>query len=251
MLSISNVDDTTLKKILVENKNISVAAHNAPNTYVLSGGEKDVQQLRAALDKNKMGVEPSIRAVILHVNRAFHSPFMSEAAEVLEKFLLDVNINPPKIPVTSNVTGTWMGEEMLETKYWGDHMRGTVRFVENVKCLAQWLPTSVIEVGPGSTLCKLMARCYTHEQQQKKKKIEKEEDGGENDKDEATTLPQLVPSMRHPKATDVTDSHVFQTMLGILWCNGVSCDWNKYHRTRAIGNGSAVPSKKKKVPLPG
>ena len=38
-------------------------------------------------------------------------------------------------------------------------MRQTVRFKENVDKVIKWKPTAIIEIGPGSTLSKLISKC--------------------------------------------------------------------------------------------
>ena len=158
MLSISNIDQETLANILQEHSGVTVATHNAPGMYVLSGTPEHIQTLHASLTSKPPSEKT--RIVLLRVNRAFHSPLMDGAAQKLEEFLENVEIKSPSIPVTSNVTGNWMGDECREPKYWGDHMRGTVRFVDNAKCLSQWSTAAIVEVGPGSTLCKLLTKCW-------------------------------------------------------------------------------------------
>ena len=240
MLSISNIDQETLANILQEHSGVTVATHNAPGMYVLSGTPEHIQTLHASLTSKPPSEKT--RIVLLRVNRAFHSPLMDGAAQKLEEFLENVEIKSPSIPVTSNVTGNWMGDECREPKYWGDHMRGTVRFVDNAKCLSQWSTAAIVEVGPGSTLCKLLTKCWAADVQ---------DVNGVKDvkdvKDVTFRPPPLVPSMRHPKATDVSDSNVFHATLGKLWCCGISANWKTYHEKRRTKK-DRIPQK---ISLPG
>ena len=242
MLSISKIDQKSLSNILTQHVGVTVATHNAPGMYVLSGTPKDIQTLHASLTANPPSEKT--RIVLLKVNRAFHSPLMDEAAKMLEDFLKQVEMKSPSIPVTSNVTGNWMGDECREPKYWGDHMRGTVRFVDNAKCLAQWSAAAIVEVGPGSTLCKLLTKCWT-------KLVTAESSVSSLPPPSLSTTPPLVPSMRHPKATDVSDSHVFHATLGKLWCSGVSANWKTYHEKRRNQKNRDDERTPRKISLPG
>ena len=249
MVSISNMNETMLNMVLQEHPGVTIATHNAPGMYVLSGTPDDVQKLQHQFTTTPVttaSAKPTKppRIVLLRVNRAFHSPLMDEAATKLETFLKNVEMRAPSIPVTSNVSGGWMGDECCDPKYWGDHMRGTVRFVENAKCLAQWKPSAVVEVGPGSTLCKLLTKCWGAG----------ESGGGQTPTLTSSTLsmPPLMPSMRHPKATDVADTQVFHATLGKLWCKGVSADWQSFHKNRRLKiDGKTSMRAPRKIALPG
>ena len=213
MLSIK-MEKERVQALLKEYPGVAVAAHNAPKYFVMSGSEEMITKMQDDL------MSKGLRAVKLHVNRAFHSNFMNEAATRLESFLSSQTLAPPSIPMTSNVTGGWLDEDdALSPQYWGKHMRQTVRFKENVDKVIKWKPTAIIEIGPGSTLSKLISKClplHTLE-----------------------SAPLIVQTMRHPKDNLTSDSRALSGALCSLWSAGVRIDWN------ALFSGA------RRVPVPG
>ena len=57
----------------------------------------------------------ALKAVVLAVSGAFHTPLMQPAREALEAVLASVTINEPRIPIYSNVTGEpfWGAADIL------------------------------------------------------------------------------------------------------------------------------------------
>ncbi|MGI9013172.1 MAG: ACP S-malonyltransferase [Phycisphaerales bacterium] len=84
------------------------ANFNAPGQIVLSG------RLDACKRAEELAVEHGFRAQALAVAGAFHSPLMKSAADGLEDALDDIEFQPPKVPVWSNVTGKPHDPENME-----------------------------------------------------------------------------------------------------------------------------------------
>lgn len=64
-----------------------------------------------------------------------------------------VKLNKPTIPYISNLSGKWISEqEVMDTRYWVQHLREAVRFNDGIKELLKKENTVFIEVGPGRTL---------------------------------------------------------------------------------------------------
>ena len=96
------------------------------------------------------------KAVKLAVSGAFHSPFMSSAADALAEYLEGVELKDPEIPVYSNVTAQ---------PYEGDYkalvaaqVKSPVKWQKTVENLAQQGADSFIEVGVGKTLTGLIRK---------------------------------------------------------------------------------------------
>nr|AQS99303.1 type I polyketide synthase [Gambierdiscus excentricus] len=189
-----------------------LAAVNSPVHAVVSGEETAVDalelELRAAGKK----------CTKLHVKKAFHSGLVARAADMLRGLGLpsqpDGSAPAAAVPVASNFTGGWLSSMQLrDGSYWASHMRGTVRWRENVeKLLTQWQPTAVLEVGPGNALSTLTAKCVGANQ----------------------SAPVFVQGMRHPKATSTEDVEALLGALGQLWEAGFTVDWRALH-TKVLG----------------
>eukprot|EP00939_MAST-03C_sp_MAST-3C-sp1_P000987 g987.t1 len=148
--------DGICDKILRLCPTLALAASNAPGYFVFSGLPDDVSS--AAVTVSKQYADARVKP--LRVNRAFHSTHMKGAAVVCEKSLESVSMRPPRVAMSSNVSGDLAGEEVCQPKYWRQHMEGTVEFAKNVTKLSRAFdPQAVVEVGPGSALVKLWQKC--------------------------------------------------------------------------------------------
>ncbi|MFI0424341.1 SDR family NAD(P)-dependent oxidoreductase [Spongiactinospora sp. 9N601] len=127
----------------IEGLDLSIAAVNGPNAVVLSG-------VREVLEEFAAGVE--WRSRWLRVSHAFHSglmdPMLADFAEAAAK----VTYASPRIPLVSNVSGTWAGPEVCSPEYWVEHVRRTVRFEDGVAAMAQDGVTRFVEIGPDGVL---------------------------------------------------------------------------------------------------
>ncbi len=78
---------------------VTQANINSESQVVLSGAKAGITEAA------KLAGEMKLKAVVLAVAGAFHSPFMASAREKLAGFLKDVPFQAPRIPVLANVTG--------------------------------------------------------------------------------------------------------------------------------------------------
>ncbi len=148
---------------------VLVAANfNAPGQVVLSGSKSACE--RAAAEAQKMG----LRATVLAVAGAFHSPLMQPAATRLATALSKATIRDPRCPVLSNVTGvphqTGTGITIRAETAGADGIRK--RLVDQLtmpvrwEACCRWLGGNVAgsagaelhEMAPGKTLAGLMRR---------------------------------------------------------------------------------------------
>lgn len=129
---------------------------NAPGQVVLSGSSEAVAR---AADAAK---ERGIRAAVLDVAGAFHSPLMQPAADRLAEELAKVDIMPMKCPVVSNVTG----EAFVEGEVAARLAQGLVSEVRWEKCVRKLIgvagemqnETEFVELAPGRTLSGMMRK---------------------------------------------------------------------------------------------
>ncbi len=191
---------------------LSIAALNAPGRSVVSGPEDSIAALAEQL------AERGVRARRLHTSHAFHSGMMEP---ILAPFLDEVrrvDLQPPRIPYVSNLTGTWIrDEEATDPGYWAKHLRCAVRFADGVGELLAEPGRVLLEVGPGNTLAGLAKRHPQRRPQQ----------------------PALA-SIRHPKSKQSDDRAQFSDILSELWLAGVDIDWQGFYGDE----------RRRRVPLP-
>ena len=182
---------------------LALAAINNPSMCVVSGPTPSIAALEERLASQSVA---SRRLVTSH---AFHSRMMDPILAEFEQRLRTIRLNPPRIPYLSNVTGTWIQpEEATDPAYWARHLRGTVRFSDNLSELLSNPANILVEVGPGNVLASLArqqggsaARAYT-------------------------TLPhrhETTPALRSALTT-----------LGHLWTQGVDVDWTKLNNPASV-----------------
>jgi acyl transferase domain-containing protein/acyl carrier protein len=139
----------------------------------------------------------------LRTQRAFHSGLMDAILEPFNRVLRGVKLRTPALPYVSNVTGDWIREdEATDIGYWLRHVTEPVRFAKGIKTIVQEHNPVLVEIGPGTTLCRLAKLEAQH----------------------SVVLP-TIGSPDKESETPFEASHFYQT-LGQLWLCGVDIDWN-------------------------
>ena len=138
---------------LAADEDVDVANINAPGQIVISG---ELAKVEAAVGVAKeYGIR---RATMLNVAGAYHSRLMESAYEKLGEVLLQVQMQPPRFPVISNVTGEEVKtpEEIRQTLQ--DQVTSTVRWTDCMERLLDLGCDFFIELGPGGVLAGLLRR---------------------------------------------------------------------------------------------
>ena len=75
-----------------------------------------------------------------------------------EAYLKAAFLSKPKIPIVSNLTGTWLTDaQARDPAYWRAHLRSKVKFAAGDESLLAEDPTRIyIEVGPGRSMASLV-----------------------------------------------------------------------------------------------
>ena len=170
---------------------ISIAACNGPDNTVVSGKSQVLSKLYKRLDKEKILYRE------LKVSHAFHSALMDPILEEFREVAGDIQLVAPHIPIISDVSGDLGGDEMLESKYWSEHIRKPVQFYDSMKTTKKIGCTVYLEIGPNPVLLGMGRKCI---------KVEESE---------------WLPSMRHNKG----DWEQMLSSLGKLYVRGNSPDW--------------------------
>lgn len=132
---------------------LSIAAVNGKNLCVISGFKKDIESFSEKL-KNE-----SIKSAPLRTSHAFHSALIEPILDKFQHYLSLIDLNEPKIPYSSNLTGKLVkSEEARSPDYWVNHLRHTVKYHKGFSQLVDNDSAIYIELGPGTTLASLAAR---------------------------------------------------------------------------------------------
>ena len=123
---------------------------NCPGQVSVSG---DAGEMLAFADAVK---DAGGRAKVLKVNGAFHSPYMSGAAEKFRTVLENIPFTAPVIPVYSNYTGSAYDENMKNIL--ASQIDNPVKWEVLVRNMIENGTDTFIEIGPGKTLTGLIKR---------------------------------------------------------------------------------------------
>jgi acyl transferase domain-containing protein/NADP-dependent 3-hydroxy acid dehydrogenase YdfG len=184
-------------------KDIDLAAVNGPTLCVLSGPIEAVEKLETKLTSCSV---PHRR---LHSSHAFHSAMIDPIVDEFVEQVIKVDLRPPSRPYLSNLTGTWIAaDQATDPVYWGQHLRHTVRFAQNLRSLQDGTSRVFLEIGPGRTLT-TFARQFAHS------------DGS-----------LMLSSLPHP-LDQTPPLKILAQALGSLWASGIEVDWYSAHRGEA------------------
>ena len=98
-----------------------------------------------------------IECVRVPIDIAAHSWMLEPILGRFEAYLKGALLAKPKIPIVSNLTGTWLTDaQARDAGYWRAHLRSRVRFAEGMRVLSEDPARIYIEVGPGRTMSSLV-----------------------------------------------------------------------------------------------
>jgi [acyl-carrier-protein] S-malonyltransferase len=145
--------DETAVRALAADTDVDIANLNAPGQIVISGETAKVE-LAVTLAREH-GIR---RATLLNVAGAYHSRLMDSAFVQLGAELLEAELQLPRFPVLSNVTGQ-PAESLPEIRRTlQDQVTGTVRWTDCMEWLLARGCDFFIELGPGGVLAGLLQR---------------------------------------------------------------------------------------------
>ncbi|MBU1230128.1 MAG: ACP S-malonyltransferase [Proteobacteria bacterium] len=131
---------------------LRIANHNSPAQYVLSG-ERPALDAAGALVKEAKG-----RAVPLAVSGAFHSPLMSEPANVFASILEGLRWSPAAFPVCMNVSGRLERDPGILKAMLTAQMTSSVLWTDTMQSLYAAGARRFVELGPKAVLTKLVGQ---------------------------------------------------------------------------------------------
>jgi len=156
MLSPLNATEEQVERLVQEGSKAGVlvaANYLAPGNITLSG---DLNALaRAEAVAKEIGIRRTIR---LKVAGAFHSPLMAPAANELRASLESVNIQPPVVPVISNVTAEPVNDPEKIREQLLHQLTSPVLWSQSISRLLANGVHTFVEPGPNKVLSKLAER---------------------------------------------------------------------------------------------
>ncbi|MFN0155857.1 MAG: SDR family NAD(P)-dependent oxidoreductase, partial [Gaiella sp.] len=179
---------------------VSLAAVNGPESTVVSGETTRVQVVIDSLTST------GVKAQMLNVSHAFHSPLMDPILEDFRRFVSALPVGAPTIPLVSNLSGRVVEPGTpLDADYWTEHLRRPVAFLDGMRTLEQEGVRTYLEVGPNPTLLGMGRRCVA---------------------DSSDTLWLSSLSDRRDDWEQVLDS------FSAMYVGGVDLDWQRFEEGR-------------------
>lgn len=180
--------------------NLSISAINSKNLIVVAGPDAEIDSF------SNLCEERGVLSKKLLTSHAFHSLMMDPAVEPFEKLVSKIELNKPKKPIISSVTGQLLtDEEACSAIYWSTHLRNTVRFSDALNTIATNSNFVLLEIGPGRTLSTLA-----------KQQIE----------DRSYPVYQSLSGNSDNESTYT----VLLETLGNLWLKGFVIDWKSFYK---------------------
>lgn len=201
-------DLQTVQGLIADRQSIEVAVVNSRTVTVVGGQFAEIETLEEQLKTQ------GIRFRRLKTSHAFHSAMMEPMLQEYRQHVASHPLSPPRIPIQSNVTGTWMTDEQATSPdYYAQQVRSTVRFADNVaSILSSEEPLVLLEMGAGAALTQMAGG------------IAAEEFADREHTAIATTPAAKAASQSTPESSSVFANRV---ALGHLWASGTAVDWDK------------------------
>jgi [acyl-carrier-protein] S-malonyltransferase len=152
MAAMIGADESSVRSLAADT-DVDVANINAPGQIVISGESAKVE-LAVSLAKEH-GIR---RATLLNVAGAYHSRLMNSAYDALDEPLLEAELQVPRFPVISNVTGEQVVALPDIRSTLREQVTSTVRWSECMENLLSRGCDLFIELGPGEVLAGLLRR---------------------------------------------------------------------------------------------
>jgi malonyl CoA-acyl carrier protein transacylase len=155
MAAVVGLSRETIESVLGDNglESLDIANLNAPDQTVLSGPKADIEKAKPIFEQAKARMY-----VPLKVSAAFHSRYMTPAAESFARFLEEFTFSTPSIPVIANVSARPYGNDDATGNLAGQ-INGPVRWTESMNYLLEQAPDGEFEeTGPGKVLAGLLRK---------------------------------------------------------------------------------------------
>ena len=131
----------------------TAANDNAPGQIVLSGSSGAIN--RAVEIAKEKGAK---RSIVLPVSAPFHCAMMAPAADVISEVLAEITLQPPIVPVVSNVTAAPEEDPGEVRRLLVEQVTSRVRWRECINKMKELGVDTFVEVGAGKVLTGMIRR---------------------------------------------------------------------------------------------
>jgi [acyl-carrier-protein] S-malonyltransferase len=150
MAAVLKLTQEQVEQLCADYTHVWPVNYNCPGQITVSGLREELEKF--AVDVKKAGG----RAVFLQVRGGFHSVLMHEASMAFEKVLQETTLHSPAIPLYANNTGQRYGTQIAAQL--ARQMESPVQWQKIVENMIAEGVDTFVEVGPGKTLCGLIAK---------------------------------------------------------------------------------------------
>ena len=156
MAAILGLNFATVQSLAAEAQaaGICQAANDNDPSQVVISGEKTAVELAIELAKNS-GAK---RAIMLPVSAPFHCELMAPAAEKMRIELDRIKVEPPIVPIVSNVSAQAISDPTEIKKLLVSQVTGSVRWRESIMWMAKNNVDEIWEIGSGKALNGMIRR---------------------------------------------------------------------------------------------
>ena len=151
MLAVLGLHQETVEDISLHT-GTEISNINCPGQIVLSGAAQ------ALAEANKLAREKGARLIPLRVSGAFHSALMEPVLAEFGIIVSSFRIEPPVIPVVSNVTARPLADADSIRNELVQQLRNCIQWQRSVEYMAYNGVATFYEIGPGRVLSGLIRR---------------------------------------------------------------------------------------------
>ena len=143
-----------IEKIINENNmNLQIANDNSPIQVVISGKIEDLIKYENSFKSKNVK-----KFIKLNVSSAFHSSYMINAQNELNKDIENLKFQNNNIKIISNFNAEILNDNNSIKLALKNQMSNKVRWTESIKNLENTNDKKIIEIGPGKVLSGLIKR---------------------------------------------------------------------------------------------
>ncbi|KAF0174681.1 MAG: polyketide synthase family protein [Limisphaerales bacterium] len=152
MLAVVAPEQTVAELLLAGGPDLVIANRNSPAQFVIAGPKPQIERAETEAKKR------SLRARVLPVSAAFHSPLVADAREPFAAALAEVEFTPARTPVFSNTSASsYPSDASASRDLLASHLAKPVDFIAEIRAMHAAGATTFLEVGPGRVLSDLAA----------------------------------------------------------------------------------------------